>query len=182
MDRFQSYLYRNHSRQKILGWANALTYFRFCRAYGGHANDGDQFLAAIRIDCESDLHTVLESLGLKAIMVESPAPQPEPGRPYSAEDFSQFVNLIKEFPHMQQIGHCKIDGNSCHVWSENHRLTISVIGAAGDPYEVDDGDFERAIRIDSCLEVLSDRVVDPPQDNRNCICPKFHPDLWVSAG
>lgn len=182
MERFNSYLYRNHSRDTIRGWATALTHFRFCRAYGGHANDGDQFLVAIRFDNEADLHATLKSLGLEAIVVDSPPSQPKPGRPYSAVEFSRFVNLINEFPHLRQIGHCEIDGNKCFAWVENSRLAISVIGAGANPYELDDDDFHRALRIDTYLKITRDRIVDPPQDNRNCVCPKYHPELWANAG
>ncbi|SMC88171.1 hypothetical protein [Kibdelosporangium aridum] len=44
---WEEYLYREHSRETIARWARELRYFRFCRAYGGHQNDGDRLLVAL---------------------------------------------------------------------------------------------------------------------------------------
>lgn len=119
-----------------------MSYFRFCRAYGGHANDGDQFLAAFRYTDEADLQAVLGSLGLR------------------------------------QTGRCEIAGEQCFVGANNHRLALIVDGGDGNPYEVSEEDFQRALRLERQLQLLADRVIDPPQDDRNCICPKYYPGYW----
>jgi len=64
VDRFRTYLFEHHPEDEIRRWALSFTYFRFCRAYGGHANDGDQFLAALRYTDEADFLSILTSLGL----------------------------------------------------------------------------------------------------------------------
>jgi hypothetical protein len=50
----EQHLYRRHARKELSAWARRLTYFRFCRAVGGHANDGDQLSLALRYDGEAD--------------------------------------------------------------------------------------------------------------------------------
>ena len=178
MDAFQSYVFQKHSREKIREWANSLLYFRFCRAIGGHANDGDHFLVSIAFADEGGLCNTLKSLGLKPKAAAPRPQQPKRGGTDSQTDLVRMKRPIREFPHLEQIGHCEIDGTKCYVWVENSHLTISVSGDKN-PYEVDDDAFQRAVRIDNVLEVLSDQVIDPPQDNRKCICPKYHPELWA---
>jgi NAD(P)-dependent dehydrogenase (short-subunit alcohol dehydrogenase family) len=48
MSRWEQYLYERHSREELHAWARRLRYFRFVRAIGGHANDGDRLLLALR--------------------------------------------------------------------------------------------------------------------------------------
>lgn len=54
MDAWEQYLFARHSRDLLRSWAQRLRYFRFCRAYGGHANDGDRLLVALRHEGEDD--------------------------------------------------------------------------------------------------------------------------------
>ncbi|MDO3408150.1 hypothetical protein QWJ34_00065 [Saccharibacillus sp. CPCC 101409] len=35
-----------------------------------------------------------------------------------------------------------------------------------------------AERLEPLLNPLKDRLIDPPQDDRNCICPGYHPELF----
>lgn len=181
MDRFRTYLFETHAEDEIRRWATSLEYFRFCRAYGGHANDGDQFLAAIGYSTEYDFLTVLGSLGLSSNELPADNPQPIPDKPYSCEEFFRFKDDVDDFPNLEQIGHCEIVGNKCFVWAEKQILTLSVVGSAENPYELSESDFLRAQRIDARLETLAARVIDPPQDNRNCICPKHFPMYWDNA-
>lgn len=61
---WEQYLYRGHSRDELAGWARRMRYFRFCRAYGGHANDGDRLLLALRYEDDADLHALCERFAL----------------------------------------------------------------------------------------------------------------------
>ena len=62
--RWEQYLFKEHSREQLAAWARRLAFFRFCRAWGGQANDADQLLVAFRIDSEDDLLDVLGILGI----------------------------------------------------------------------------------------------------------------------
>jgi hypothetical protein len=61
-DRFEQYLFRSHSRAELQAWAKRLRYFRFCRALGGLANDGDCLAVALRHRGEADAQHLLASL------------------------------------------------------------------------------------------------------------------------
>jgi hypothetical protein len=50
---WEEYLYRQHSREEIRRWALSLKFFRFCRAYGGHNNDGDRLSVSLVATAET---------------------------------------------------------------------------------------------------------------------------------
>ena len=45
-----AYLYRDHSYDELARWTRSLRYFRFQRAIGGHANDGDELFCALHAE------------------------------------------------------------------------------------------------------------------------------------
>jgi hypothetical protein len=55
---------RSHSEAELRGWAKSLRIFRYCESVGGHANDGDELLAAIRCERLTDTGQILHALGL----------------------------------------------------------------------------------------------------------------------
>lgn len=59
MDSWTRYLHRDQSADELRGWARRLKRFRFCRAIGGHANDGDQLVVALRCADPSTIWTAL---------------------------------------------------------------------------------------------------------------------------
>jgi hypothetical protein len=67
MDRWQDYLYRSHSEAELADWARRLDHFRFCRAIGGHANDGDALLVALRYSSAADLESLWRELGVTCL-------------------------------------------------------------------------------------------------------------------
>jgi hypothetical protein len=48
--RWEQWLYERHSKAELAVWAPTLRYFRYCRAIGGHANDGDQLMVVLRTE------------------------------------------------------------------------------------------------------------------------------------
>ena len=62
--RWLDYLFHRHPPAELGAWARRLRYFRFCKAIGGHANDGDQLVAALRYADAADLRHLLAQLGL----------------------------------------------------------------------------------------------------------------------
>jgi hypothetical protein len=62
--RWDAYLYRRHSPRELRDWATRLRWFRLCRAFGGHNNDGDDLRLALRAETEHELAAVLAALGI----------------------------------------------------------------------------------------------------------------------
>ena len=131
------------STDQLATWAPQLRLFRYCRAYGGHANDGDQLQVALRADSPDDVQQVLTELGVGPI-----------------DGQSGWTTLV---------------GEPVFVWIADGRVELS----CSDGYDVTKDTFERVLRIEPAVEVLVDRVIEPPLDNSRCFCPKFYPDvLW----
>ena len=59
----RSHLFSDHAELTLRDWARRLRIFRFCRAFGGHANDGDSLEAAYGWGSEQELHRCLELAG-----------------------------------------------------------------------------------------------------------------------
>ncbi|MFD1930080.1 hypothetical protein ACFSKW_01175 [Nonomuraea mangrovi] len=178
-DRWLEYLHGRHSPAVLRAWATSLAYFRFCRAGGGHAGDGDRLLLSLRTGTESDLLAVMSALGLSAVRLPDDNPQPVAGRAYSAADFAAFVPSMPRFPHLAQPGHVLIADQPAHVWSAAQVLIVS-LSDQRNPYEVTDATVESAKRIERLLGPVASRVVDPPQDSHHCVCPRYYPEFWVS--
>ncbi|MFG1706892.1 hypothetical protein ACFLIM_27240 [Nonomuraea sp. M3C6] len=171
------YLYERHPPARLRAWARELTYFRFCRAYGGHANDGDHLLVSLHIETQTDLLRTLSALAVPVKRLPPDTPQPVPGVTYSAAEFSRFPVAMARFPGIGQPGHVEIAGQRAHVWSHGDRLNISVADTV-DHYSVTGAAVASAKSIEALLPPIAGQVVDPPQDDRNCVCPRYYPDLW----
>jgi hypothetical protein len=63
--KWEQYLYGSHSRAELWAWARELRFFRFCRAYGGHANDGDSLRVELRHHGEQDAQQLCAALGFE---------------------------------------------------------------------------------------------------------------------
>src|SRR3569623_3489351 len=134
-DRWERYLYERHSRGVLSSWARALQFFRFCRAYGGHSNDGDQLLVALRFESREELVATFERLGIPLIGLPPDEPKPVFGKAYKGEEFAKFRIGIRQFPEVQQPGRVTIAGVLVHAWVNPGRLELSV-SEEDDPYEV----------------------------------------------
>ncbi|WP_157246494.1 hypothetical protein [Nonomuraea typhae] len=161
---WDDYLYAQHPPERLFGWARSLTAFHFCRAYGGHNNDGDHLLAALRLT--GDPAELLEALGLTVTTIPPGTALPVAGRPYPPEELARFPTPIPGHPHLDQPGWVTLAVHPAFVWVYADRLTISV----ADGYDVTEESVGAALAIEKLLIPLGDRVIDPPQNDRNCIC------------
>src|SRR6187399_1451191 len=151
--RWYRYLFSSHSEVELAEWARSLEFFRFCRAFGGHANDGDRLLVAVRIGSEGDLVAVLEELGIGVQRL----PESNPSG-------------IHQFPGIQQPGTVRLAGADVFCWVNPGRLELS-ISDADDPYDVSAAAISSALLVEPRLLPFAGRLIDPPLDDRHCICP-----------
>jgi hypothetical protein len=175
--RWTDYLYERHPPARLHAWVRELAYFRFCRAYGGHSNDGDHLLVSLRVQTETDLLSTMSALDVPVKRLRPGTPRPVPGVAYSAAEFSRFPAAMPRFPGIGQPGHVEIAGQPAHVWSHGDRLNISVADTV-DHYSVTDAAVASAKSIEALLAPIAGQVMDPPQDDRNCVCPRYYPGLW----
>jgi hypothetical protein len=145
-----------------------MTFFRFCRAIGGHANDGDTLGAALRVDSAADLLAVATRLGVALRELPADAPGPRPGQVYSGQDLAAFRTRIDAYPRFEQPGNVEIAAVRCFAWVYPGRLEISLSGGDGDAYEVGERDIANARTIEEVMAPLADRIIDPPIPGERC--------------
>jgi hypothetical protein len=152
------YFFRAHSRAELEAWTSVMRFFRFCRAIGGHANDPDSLLCALRVDSEAQLVHLTGSLGIPLHGV--------PAFGHSSALGRNRPTPIEAFPRFIQPGRIQLAGTDCFAWVGQDRLELSVHGAAPIPYEVDRQDVENARKIEELLAPFADQVIDPPDEDR----------------
>ncbi len=59
-----AWFFRTHGYEELARWTASMRFFRFVRALGGHANDGDTLEVALRLDSERDLVALATALGI----------------------------------------------------------------------------------------------------------------------
>ena len=141
-----------------------LSTFRFCRAIGGHANDGDELVAALRYSSSDDLGALATTLGITL-------------RRASWLRLKE-ANEVPDAPHWQQPLPQSLGGVPLLLHARSGLLEICIAGAEGDPYSVTGLDVERARAVEVLLAPVRDRVVDPPRDTSRCLCPKYYPSIF----
>jgi len=176
-ERWYEYLYERHSRAELAEWARSLNYFRYCRAAGGHANDGDELKVVFRHGSEAELRRQFETLGIPLLDMPRDAPRPVAGVSYRGDVWAKFLPFVSHLPQIRQPSHMEFDGVACHVWIDAEKWAISITDS-DDSYEVTQRCVDGARRLEPRLQPLAHDIVDPPQDNDHCICPKFYPDIW----
>ncbi|WP_139925345.1 hypothetical protein [Hymenobacter sp. DG01] len=154
--RWLDYLFRRHSRAELGTWARRLQYFRFCKAIGGHANDGDQLLVALHYTDEADIRQLLAQLG---VAVDS------------SSGFPQFARRVM------------LAGQQVWLRAQKPpepRLEISLFDQ-DNPYEVTTRTVAAAEAVEKILGFCQPRIIDPPWLAPHCVCPAYYPELWTDT-
>ena len=175
--RWLAWLYETHSAVELRRWARQMQFFRFCRAQGGHANDGDRLMLTLRAPAEQDVIALFQHFGWTAQRFPLDPPQPQPGVAYTSEQYAQFPTLIREHPTLGQPGWQQILGHPCYGYVGNGLFALELQNP-DNTWEVDERAVQAAIAVESLMAPLHDLIVDPPLNNRHCICPRFYPELF----
>ena len=174
MDRWQQYLFEQHTEATLRGWARRLKMFRFFRAFGGHAGDADELDVAFSYRTVEQMESCLAGLGIQLVKFDRKPPQAEPGVSYRGADIQKFPTLIKGTEWIQQPGLCEIAGAQVYIWCGNGILKISM----GVSYDISEQDIAEAEVVEQALAGVTLERLDPPLDTKNYICPKYYPDYF----
>ncbi|OON68819.1 hypothetical protein [Hymenobacter sp. CRA2] len=176
-----SWLFQQHSRATIKEWVNQLRYFCFIRAWGGHANDGDEFRAQLQYADRADLLAKLGRLGIHPNRLPPDFPRPVVGQAYPAAEFKQFKSEIRRFPDLEQPGHVVLFGYRVFMWVTDFAIQLSVSGTRDDNrYEVTEDDFRACRDLERHFDVFGwqqalDRTM---QQSVCCISRTRYPELY----
>ncbi|GGN97689.1 hypothetical protein [Saccharibacillus kuerlensis] len=161
------YFYETHPRLELKEWARRMHIFRFCRANADQTGDRDRLMAAFRFSSSEELENLCAELG---IALES---LPETDAASAAADRFR----IPDYPNLRQPGHLRLFGLPAHVWVRRERLIIT-ISDADKPFDVTPRTVKAVEKIETKLGNLTDRIVDPPLNDKHCLCPKFYPEYF----
>lgn len=173
--RWRTYLFEIHSPDTLRAWARRLALFRFCRAVGGHANDGDELLLTYAYQDPSQLRAFFAPLGVQLIEHHEAPAQALPGVSYAWNELQKFPSLIPDTSWLQQPGRCQLAHEEVFAWCSNQQIQLSI--AHG--YDVTEADVERAERLERALHNVTLARVDPPVARRHCVCPAYYPELFA---
>jgi len=167
--KWAAWFFRTHGREELARWTASMRFFRFVRAIGGHANDGDTLEVALRFDSEGDLIALATGLGI--VLREVPAVRDERRkRAHRTREFDELPCRIDGHPRYLQPCLVELDGVQCFAWIYPGSLVLRLSGAAGDPYEVTEDDVRGALLLEARIAPFADRVLDPPSPER-CFTP-----------
>jgi hypothetical protein len=166
--KWEAWFFRKHPRAELAGWTARLRFFRFWRALGGLANDGDTLRCALCVETERELFTVTQGLGIPLQVLPPDAPTVRVGQSYTLAEMRRLPSRMERFPQYAQLGRVTLAKVEClaQVWLD--RLVLQVFGAAGDPFEVSEADVENAAKIEELIVPLSHMVVEAPVDSEYC--------------
>jgi hypothetical protein len=176
------WLFEHHSEHTIREWLQQLRYFYFKRAWGGHANDGDEFQVAFSFFERQDLINKIGQLGLSLNVIPDDFPRPVIGQSYPSEEFYKFKSDIKQFRDLEQPGHSIIFGHKVFIWVHGNSFNISISGTRdSNYYYVTEDDFKVCMELEKQFDNLGwQNIVDKSiEKNVCCISRTKYPELYI---
>lgn len=163
------YMFREHSPGELVKWTRRLSLFRYVRAAGGMANDGDRLLAIVAFPSTGKLTDLLVKLGFNL----SPNLKAEiEAKPHGLLPLLRRQGLVPKFFQSQAI------------WFgfKTNELEINISGESGDPYAVTESDVVRAEELERFLKPLQLQFRVPPWSNDACFSEVSYPEFFKTEG
>lgn len=173
------WLFERHAKSTIRAWIRQLRYFYFKRAWGGHANDGDEFQVAFTFTDRQDLIHKFGQLGLTLNTIPEDFPRPVIG---PADEYHKLKNRINPFTDLEQPGHSLIFGHKAFIWVHEYSIHITVSGTQDDNrYEVTEDDLKVCVDLEKQFDHLGwQQNIDHSLDNHVCcISQTKYPELYA---
>lgn len=176
-----NWLFDRHSKQTIRKWLRQLRYFYFKRAWGGHANDGDEFQVAFSYTDRQDLINKIDQLGLTLYTIPNDDPRPEITQTFNIDELNTFKNNIKNFSDLEQPGYSIIFGHKVFIWIGGNSIHITISGTRDDNhYEVTEDDFKVCMELEKEFDNLNwEKIIDKSlEESVCCISQAKYPELF----
>ena len=119
------HLFRLNSKEDVFKWITKLKYFIFERAFGGHANDGDELTTAITYSTIKELTELSRKLGISLDSLDK-----------------QHEELISsnQLTSSLFLGHQIINNSRWGIHLSNKAIILSALNSS--PYCISNTDFE----------------------------------------
>jgi len=179
------WLFERHPKPTIRAWLGQLRYFYYKRAWGGHANDGDEFQVAILFTDRQDLMYRMGQVGLTLPITPNDFPKPAPAESPPTNEYNEIKTRIKKFPDLEQPGHCIIFGHKVFLWVHDQAIHITVSGTRdGNHYEVSEDDLKICVALEKYFDHLAwQKIIDKSlEDSVCCISQTKYPELYGEEG
>jgi len=171
---WEEWFFGEHSKHQMIEWIKIIKKFRYVRAIGGHANDCDELLLGIVFNNTSEMLLTLEKWGVILKKHHEKPPQPLIGIRYSGKEYMSFPSIIKGTFWVEEPGHCTIFGQNVIISCGEKGMYIT----ANLKQEITDSDIKKAQIIEQHLSHFDLEYRDPPRDNKYCLCPKYHLEIF----
>lgn len=174
-------LFQNNTKEEITRWIQALQYFHFLRARGGHNCEGDSFCVYFKYSGRQDLIDKLDQISVVPNKLTEEFIAFDPFESYSLDDLNKLKITIPQFNDLEQPQHTRIFGYNVHIWVMQERFEISVSGTKdGKTYKVSDKDFEVCVALEKEFERLGWRSVldNDIKKHAHCISKNIYPELF----
>jgi len=177
----ETWIFEQHPKEEIQRWINQLHYFEFKRAWGGHANDGDEFKVAFSFEDEKDLLYKLNQIGITVNTIPDNYPRAIIGKSYSYEEFKVFKSEILGFPNLEQPGGSqKVFGEQVFIWvNGNHYFEVTVSGSKdGNYFDVTEEDFDKCLRLEKEFDLLGWKKGSGNKESVCVLSKEKYPELY----
>ena len=147
-------LFRDHPKRRLREWARSMRYFRFIRGPGGGMNDyGDRLAVVLKASSQQDIERILATLAAPG------------GRA----------------PGSASHGGVRVSGARVDIRESGRNLELAITDSE-QVGEVTQAVVDAARSVEAILAPLADKLIDPPQDDKYCVCPKYYPSFWQDEG
>lgn len=173
-----AWIFENHDKDTLSRWVSSLKLFRFVRAWGGHANDGDQFILLIDYNGIEELKSALHELGAELRTIPEGYPRPVPGVSYKWEEYRKFKNEIYEHPGYEQPGKVYLLNREVYVFIRDELIQIQVRDIEN-PYIVTEDTFQYCMKLEDYLLQCKSLTFSKANDNKaNYLSEVLYPELF----
>lgn len=172
------WLYEMHDKDELSSWVSSLKYFRFVRAWGGHANDGDEFVLLIKYNDFDDMKRILSDLGINLKSIPDDYPRPISGKAYTWEEYQLFKHEIMNYPGYEQPGKVTLLNRGIFIYVRNSVIEINIQDIEN-PYVVTAETYEYCLRLEAYLLENYSFVYSNERDGKiTYISPRLYPELF----
>ena len=165
---WDEHIFQEHPKQFLIDWARRLKYFRFVKADGGHGSSPDKILLSLKYNGQDDLIKLFENLGINYQQYKKRPIKPE-------------LSLIPKTEWIEQPKHQVFNNINLFVWGYEENIEFSITGSSENKWKITVAEFENAESLETLFENYVQRLIDPPQDTKHCLCPKHYPQYWPAG-